>query len=147
VSQVLRNPQDFPPEFSSWVRAQIVRNPLVKIEPFQLPSLDKKHLIAVTGEAPFTNGWANFGSGYEPASYYKDTAGRVYLQGMITGGTIGLAAFTLPAGCRPSGQIVFDAQANSALGRVDVFPNGAVVVQTPSSNVGVSLSGLSFRVL
>jgi hypothetical protein len=147
VLQVLRDPSGFPPEFGAWVRSQIVRNPLVKVEPFQLPALDKKHVVGAAGEqAVFQNSWTKYGGGYEDPCYWKDAASCVHLQGLLAGGTIGAAAFTLPPGYRPAGQLIFDVQSNSALGRVDVFLNGVVQVVAGSA-AWVNLSGISFRIL
>jgi len=147
VLDVLRDPTVFPPEFNAWVRAQIVRNPLVKMEQYQLPALDKKHFVGAAGEiAVFQNSWAAYGSGYEAPSYWKDSAYCVHLQGLMAGGTIAAAAFTLPPGYRPLGQLIFDVQSNSALARVDVFPNGVVQPQSGAA-IWVNLSGISFRIL
>jgi hypothetical protein len=146
VLDVLRDPTVFPPEFAAWVRSQIVRNPLVKMEPFQLPTLDKKHIIGAAGEiVVFQNSWAAYGSGYEVPSYWKDSASVVHLQGLMTGGTIPAVAFTLPPGYRPLGQLIFDVQSNSALARVDVFPSGGVQPQSGAA-AWVNLSGISFRI-
>src|SRR3546814_20327966 len=42
------------------------------------------------------SGWVDFGDGFNTVGYYKQ-GGRVYLKGLITAGTIGWTAFTLPA--------------------------------------------------
>lgn len=147
VLGILRKPELFPPEMSSWIRSQITRNPLVKLESFQLPTLDRKHMVGAAADAAFLNGWANFGSTFEPASFYKDNTERVYLQGLIYNGTINLPAFTLPPAYRPVATVIFIALSNNLVGRVEVQASGNVVAVTPSSNVWVSLSGISFRTL
>jgi hypothetical protein len=97
-------------------------------------------------EAPaFANGWVNF-SASQPATFYKDPFGRVYLSGLIKTGTVGSAAFTLPPGFRPAYQQSLDTISNNAQGRVDITVGGAVTPVSPSSNTWVSLDGLSFRV-
>jgi hypothetical protein len=82
------------------------------------------------------------------ASFYKDNAGRVYLQGLIAGGSIGsgAAAFTLPQAYRPLSQLVFPVISGGALGRCDVLVSGDVVTYAGSSGY-FSLSGISFRAL
>lgn len=55
--------------------------------------------------ASFLNGWSNYGGGYAPATYAQDpTTKRVFLQGLIKGGTIadGTALFSLPAALQSS---------------------------------------------
>lgn len=146
VLTVLKNPTSFPPEFGQWVRSQIVRNPTVKIADYQLPALDKKHQIGTTGEPPFQNSWVNYGGGFDTCYFYKDNEQRVWLGGMIKGGSSGTVVFTLPGGYHPlGGQILFDGQSNSALARVDVLASGDVVVVT-GNTAWVSLNGLSFRI-
>ena len=93
----------------------------------------------------FLNSWVNLTPAeYNPAGYYKDAFGRVYLRGMISSGTVNAAAFTLPAGYRPEWRILCAAVSNFALGRVDVFANGDVMPVSPSNNAWVSLDGVSF---
>lgn len=48
----------------------------------------------------FQNGWSNFGGGYQAAQYRK-IGDVVQVRGLIKSGTVGSAAFTLPAGFRP----------------------------------------------
>lgn len=96
-------------------------------------------------EAPaFANAWVNF-SASQPAIFYKDPFGRVYLGGLVKSGTVGNAAFTLPPGFRPAYQQTLDVISNNAQGRVDITVGGAVTPVSPSSNTWVSLDGLSFR--
>ena len=143
VLGVLRDPSQLPPEFASWVRGQIVRNPTVKLDSYQLPTPDKKHLIGATGEPVFANGWLAYGSTYDAPSYWKDLSGVIHLQGMLKSGTLAAAAFTLPVSYRPTADLVFAVFSNSAFGWVNVRSTGDV--QPNGSNVSVSLSGISFR--
>ena len=87
----------------------------------------------------FTNGWANFGSTYEGATYWKDTTGVVHLSGLIKSGTIGLSAFTLPAGFRPAGRIAFGSCSNSAFGQLEIESNGQVI-PTQGNNASFSIN-------
>lgn len=94
----------------------------------------------------FQNSWVDYGLGYSGAGYYKDAAGTVHLQGAIKSGTVGAAAFTLPAGSRPLGSHAYaiPSGAGPAFGVVVVAADGTVSV-TVGSNVFASLSGISFR--
>jgi hypothetical protein len=92
------------------------------------------------------NSWVDYGLGYSAAGYYKDATGAVHLQGAIKSGTVGAAAFTLPAGYRPLGSNAYavPSGAGPAFGVVVVAADGTVSV-TVGSNVFASLSGISFR--
>ena len=97
-----------------------------------------------TEVSSFDNSWVNYGAPYHNAAYCKDAHGFVHLRGMIKDGTVGFSSFTLPAGSRPPSQVLHVAISNGALGRVDILTDGTVVSKTPSSNVYVSLDGISF---
>ncbi len=69
---------------------------------------DKRSLMAfVQGTAwavlSYSNGWSDFGGGYQAGQYSKDGTGRVWLRGIIKGGTLtgGTTILTLPSGFRP----------------------------------------------
>lgn len=105
-------------------------------------AIDQENWIAVT----FQNSWVNYASGFQTAAYMKDSLGFVHLRGLIKSGTIPAAAFTLPAGYRPStANLLFSVLSNSAAGRVDINTSGTVNIQAPSSNVWVSLQGITFQ--
>lgn len=117
--------------------------------------VDRLHSLE-TREAPplvwhdvvaFENGWTNYGSGYDPAAYTKDSSGRVYLRGLITAGVVGLPAFTLPAGYRykprATQYIHIPVMSNNALGGVLVYPYGGIVPYF-GSNAWVELSAVHF---
>jgi hypothetical protein len=94
------------------------------------------------------NSWVNYGSGgYSNAGSYVDAAGTVHLQGAIKSGTIGAAAFTLPAGSRPLALQAYAVPTGAGLatyGAVTVAADGSVTV-TVGSNALVHLAGVSFR--
>jgi hypothetical protein len=92
------------------------------------------------------NSWVDYGLGYSAAGYYKDATGAVHLQGAIKSGTVGAAAFTLPAGHRPLGSHAYAVPSGPgpAFGVVVVAADGTVSL-TVGSNVFASLSGISFR--
>lgn len=96
----------------------------------------------------FTNGWTAY-SGYS-VRYMKIRQDLVMLDGAITPGTIGAAAFTLPTGYRPSQyQIGRALQANSPyMARVDITNTGIVIPYAPTlvGSGWVSLAGIIFQV-
>lgn len=96
-----------------------------------------------------TNSWVNFGGGTLADAGYLLFGGVVHLRGTIKSGTIGLSAFTLPTGYRPSKRLVFAAISNDALGRLDVNADGTVVpggASSVGSNTYFSLDGIFFFV-
>ena len=90
------------------------------------------------------NSWANYGGGYNPAGYFKDSLGIVHLRGFIKDGTVATAAFTLPAGYRPAYTEVLVGQANDLFAQVIIETAGNVKPNI-GSNVWFSLDGISFR--
>lgn len=100
-------------------------------------------LIGAAGQPGFEHGWTNFDSS-RVAGFYRDR-GRVYLSGLIKSGTVGTAAFTLPAGYLPTVDgILFDADSNFAFGLVVIHSSGAVEPSV-GSNAHFSLEGINFR--
>lgn len=112
------------------------------------------------------NSWQNYGTPYAGAAYRK-VNGVVHVQGMVKTGDIGVAIFTLPAGCRPAGDLMFAAPVhivndtsgaasagtahthplpiNDIAGRVTVQADGDVIFHTVDATTNyVSLSGISF---
>lgn len=93
----------------------------------------------------FQNSWVNYGGGvHANAGYRRDADGVVHLRGLVKSGTIASAMFTLPAGYRPSMQLIHPAVSNDTIGRVDVLTTGEVIAYAPSSNVYVSISAVHF---
>jgi hypothetical protein len=96
-----------------------------------------------------TGGWLSYDTdpgGWSAPGYYKDYAGTVHLRGLIRAGTIGSAAFTLPAGYRPTGgDLLIGTISNGGVGRVKVNTAGGVIPESPSVNTWVALDGISFR--
>ena len=102
--------------------------------------------MGAAGEPAFQNGWSNFGAPYDGAGFYKDALGRVWLRGLIKGGTAGaVAAFTLPAGYRPSAQkFLPSVGGGNAAATLIVTPTGEVRVNS-GTNTYIMLDSLSFR--
>ena len=89
---------------------------------------------------------------YENVRYFRDANRVVHIQGVtITGDIVpGLQTiFILPAGYRPAKRLIFTAACSNAgllTCRVDVAPNGAVIIVPPLTNGEfVSFAGMSFR--
>jgi hypothetical protein len=109
------------------------------------------HVVGTPGQPEFLGTWGNYGGGFAPASFYKDHLSRVYLKGVITGGSAGSNAFILPAGYTPPENTAFAATAGTATPKtvsVNVFSNGNVFIFNSGVTGGdpVSLDGVSFRV-
>jgi hypothetical protein len=118
-------------------------SPGTKTDPYSAAPTNGEAWHAVS---TFTNSWANFGSGKPSASYFRDAAGIVHLKGLVKSGTIGSAAFTLPAGYRPLEDQLFAAVCG---GGSDVFgsllvTSAGVVTPNTGSNAYFSLN-VSFR--
>lgn len=73
----------------------------------------------------FSNSWVNFDA-TNVCRYRKDPDGVVWVQGRVKSGTLGLTAFTLPAGYLPARTEVFADVTNGAFGYVSVATSGAV---------------------
>lgn len=95
----------------------------------------------------YQNGWKDYDAdpNWQGITYTKDIFGFVYLQGMMSSGTIGnFAAFTLPTGYRPIAKAVqFPCISGGALGQLGIYTDG-----TARPHVGVnsdfSVSGITF---
>jgi hypothetical protein len=101
------------------------------------------HEIGAGGEPAFTNSWVNFGGGNVTAAFRKAPDGRVQLKGLVKTGTLGLSAFTLPAGYRPPVLLRFAVVSNGAFGYAAVGSDGTVA-PTNGSNVSFALDQISF---
>ncbi|MCP4707331.1 MAG: hypothetical protein GY869_01790 [Planctomycetes bacterium] len=91
------------------------------------------------------NGWINYGSGYNPTQYFKDSNGIVHLRGVVKNGSIGTTIFNLPAGNRPEFTELQAAIATtSTIARIEILSNGDVKLVVGNA-AGISLDGISFR--
>lgn len=113
--------------------------------------------------ADYDPAWRHFGGGHQPVRFYKDALGVVHLEGLVTQGTVDPAVeevvFVLPTGHRPAARRVFATIGlewngpRPSLGRVDVYPDGRVVLEhrpdtDPASSeptAWFSFDGMSFR--
>lgn len=81
-----------------------------------------------TAVSVFANSWVNYDTATNPGAQYRMAVdGMVEIYGVIRSGTVGSAAFTLPAAYRPAQRVNFACVANSLFGLVYVDNNGEVV--------------------
>ena len=104
--------------------------------------------IGAAGEPSYGNFWSAFGGVFGGAQYRKMANGDVELRGLVKGGRVGFdgassAMFTLPAGYRPTQQLVLATSANNGAGRLDIYPNGNVSAAS-GNNTFFTLSGIRF---
>ncbi len=94
----------------------------------------------------FENSWTNFGGEWNTAKFYKGKDGRVYLEGVVTGGSSSVIC-TLPVGYRPANRIFFMVSHDgNGRGRIDIQANGIVSFDYGANRTQVGLDGISFRV-
>lgn len=90
--------------------------------------------------------WANVGGTSRVAGYRRNQNNQVWLRGLISGGTTtdSTTLFTLPAGYRPSATEKFSVDNNGTHAEVAIFSDGTVKIFGVTSNVQLSLAGISF---
>jgi hypothetical protein len=144
AADLLGEPDFYPDEFKSWLVRYIENNPNFRLGLSQLPRVEERRLVGATGQPVFLNGWTNYGSGYAPAYFYKDTLGRVHLGGLLAGGAIGSAAFQLPQNFRPQERLLFAVDSSGGHSRLDIAAGGDVI-PVSGANSHFQLDGISFR--
>lgn len=100
------------------------------------------------GDGQLGNGWVYFndsGSIHENPQYTKGADGMVTVKGMIKSGSTsnGISIGRLPAGYRPAAQEMFYLTSAAGMARVEVYPNGYLIVRLVSSS-WTSLDGIHF---
>lgn len=111
-------------------------------------AVESPHEVGTAGEPAFQGTWANFGSTWRGARFWKDPVGVVHLEGLVAGGATATTVFTLPAGYRPGMGVLFGSDMNAQVhARIDVESDGDVIARfgAGGTNIYVSLSGISFR--
>lgn len=93
--------------------------------------------------------WVKYSTtpGYNTAQYTKNADGVVSLRGLIKSGTAtsGTVIFTLPAGYRPSTNIICSQVSSpDSFARVDISSVGQVILREGVSNGWLSLAGCDF---
>jgi len=102
--------------------------------------------------APLLNNWTRYtdasGSSYSPFGYYKDASSRVYLRGLLTGGSGGTIAFVLPEGYRPEFTLILTCVTfpeSHPPCQTEIRPDGGIRLYTENLATYFGLDGLSFR--
>lgn len=92
------------------------------------------------------NLWVNYDASgpLQRFPYYYRDRGRIYMGGVIQGGTVGAVAINLPIEARPSISLIQVVASNFALGIVVIDPSGSFYVWS-GSNVFIDLSSISYR--
>lgn len=122
---------------------------LEDIGPNQSPALPLPDTPPGWIPATLQNGWGNYGggeiSGWAMTAYRK-IGDEVQIRGLISGGTIGQTAFTLPVGFRPPSGLILacDCSANTHA-RLDIHGDGTVLPAS-GSNAYFSISNIRFSV-
>ncbi|MEO6895562.1 MAG: hypothetical protein ABI218_02840 [Caldimonas sp.] len=82
------------------------------------------------------NGWKAASWGFAAPTYTRKSDGTVHLDGNISSGQVGAAAFRLPADCRPNDPSQFPAVLHrSEFGSIMVTAEGEVVPSKAGENV------------
>ncbi|GHG79624.1 hypothetical protein [Comamonas sp. JC664] len=110
------------------------------VEPYTTPQQAAQPVVV------FANGWSAYTSnGRAAPSYYRDSTGRIRLQGAMAGGTINTPAFMLPQQYSPLAVIDHPVVcAGTAQGVLVIGPDGTVTLERGNVSF-VSLEGVSFR--
>jgi hypothetical protein len=109
-------------------------------------SLREWHNVGDLNEPIFNWYWVNYDTtNFNAAGFMIDEFGIVHLRGLISTGTIGQPAFTLPEGYRPLRHCIFPGISIGAFAAIRVEPNGTVRVVS-GNNAWVSLEGITFSI-
>lgn len=122
----------------------VVRNTFISTAAAIVKQLMSGAAAPWTNVASFLNGWVADSATYNAPAYKRATGSRILLRGRATTGTVDASMFLLPVGSRPLKALHFATISNNALGQIVVQADGNVVATSPSSNVWVSLEGISF---
>lgn len=99
--------------------------------------------IGWIGMSSLSNSWTTV-AGTRAPSYSKDENGMVSLSGVIGGGTVNAAIFTLPSGYRPSSTIRCPIAVSGVFGYLDITNAGTVTLYSSGANSWAALDGVSF---
>ena len=90
------------------------------------------------------NSWQYSGSSRAQPGYFRNEHGLVYLRGCVSGGLQNSLLFSLPVSYRPDQDQIFTVVCGSLQAAIYIRRNGDVVQHRASSNVLLSLDGISF---
>jgi hypothetical protein len=115
-------------------------------------SVDAMRMVSRGGWVAVTyqNGWTDWNAAvYYSPSYRVDDRGEVQLRGLARSSSPAPAAtsaiFTLPAGCRPLLRLLYRANTGSGTTDIEIWPTGAVVLNSIAANSYVSLDWIRFQ--
>ncbi|QRK06043.1 fibronectin type III domain-containing protein [Archangium violaceum] len=136
------------PSGARYVRARITATlpslgSTVNVDSVQIAQSDNVQEAAVM--PTFVGTWDNFTDyGRNGVRYYKDSSGRVHIEGTMKGGSTGSVAFILPSTHRPPATRDFAVLTATGMGSIEVRSDGNVYVVS-GSTTWVSLQGISYR--
>jgi hypothetical protein len=118
-----------------------------------MPATEIWHEVGTAGEPAFVNGWRNYdAANYQTAGFKKDAFGFVHLKGLVSTGTLDIAAFTLPVGYRPASfvhEIILSTNVAGGIRIVGITgaspgQSGQVILGTPGITTWFALDGVNF---
>lgn len=94
------------------------------------------------------NGWAAYVDGTYGTTRYRKIGKLVQVRGLVTAGTFAATILTLPAGFRPSLNLIFNSRTSGTQGTVElrVFSNGTIQIMSGTAAAWFSLSEIMFFV-
>ena len=95
---------------------------------------------------PLVNSWAAYGAPWKGPTATLTENGVVVVEGLIKGGvtTAGTTIGTLPAGMRPTGNLMFDCPANGANVKIQIAADGTISAFSTADGTFTNLSGITF---
>jgi lysophospholipase L1-like esterase len=117
---------------------------------YYLKNINSSAISETGGSLTLANSWVNLGSGFDTARY-KKIGNLVTLTGVIKSGTNGSIIATLPAGYRPTANLLFattcqDTTNGIKMSTIQVSSNGDISIFDTNGNAWRSLCGISFYV-
>lgn len=87
------------------------------------------------------NGWQNFGNGWQPICYSKDCFNRMWLRGVINGGSVGTSTpvLVIPQGFRIPYEMAFYSDSIGAYIDTVINPNGNVTCYASNERVSINI--------
>lgn len=91
------------------------------------------------------NSWVNYGSGFNPAGFYKDVFGIVRLRGCVSGGALNTTIFTLPTGYQPTNKVAYPISGSGGSPGSVLIDASGNISQIASPATTLVLESISFR--
>jgi microcystin-dependent protein len=110
---------------------------IAEIESAAAPTLTP---VTTWADVPLEGAWQNYGSGYPPAQFAKDSLGNVELRGRARYGSLAVPIGTLPEGFRPEYAEEFLVPCAAGSARVEVHTDGRVLAfRVPACEPGLAV--------